>query len=463
MARKLNKSVTSERLTLSAWVYFGICILAVVNAFLDARWLVLVTVGLTLLYIALQFRNIPVKQRFAGMALFIVGAIAAYISGTFQETLIDGIARSRIFLLLFFAVAWLQVPVGKSPSLESARDAIMNQPPGRRFLGLSIGVHILGALLNVAAVGLLSPLLKDRSDEVLHRRLSVAIMHGFSSASAWSPFYIGMIVVLVAIPTITWAEIMVQGMAMAVVMILGAWLFDRLRYPRQKTAEPEQLKAAGPPLNIAKIVLLLLSLIGSVTLTLEFMDVSIPVALGLACPPFGLIWYITQRERATGIGRPLASMTHHVISGLPGLRNEALMFVAANVFGIGIASIIPTDDLSAQLDMVLPWLDARILAIIVIFLFCGFIGLHPVIVVLSLGVILSPEIIGLRDWVLGLVYLGCWGLTTMISPYSGTTLFMSRFTGVPPHVIGWKWVPYSVCFNAGLMAIFIIILRHLTL
>jgi hypothetical protein len=139
------------------------------------------------------------------------------------------------------------------------------------------------------------------------------------------------------------------------------------------------------------------------------------------------------------------------------------MFVAANVFGIGIASIIPTDDLSAQLDMVLPWLDARILAIIVIFLFCGFIGLHPVIVVLSLGVILSPEIIGLRDWVLGLVYLGCWGLTTMISPYSGTTLFMSRFTGVPSHVIGWKWVPYSVCFNAGLMAIFIIILRHLTL
>jgi MFS family permease len=83
--------------------------------------------------------------------------------------------------------------------------------------------------------------------------------------------------------------------------------------------------------------------------------------------------------------------------------------------------------------------------------------------VLSLGAILTPEIIGLRDWVLGLTYLGCWGLATMISPYSGTTLFMSRFTGVPSHIIGWKWTPYSVGFNAALMILFIVILRHATL
>ncbi len=456
--------MTSERPTLSAWVYFSICVLAIFNAFLDVRWLVLVTVGLILVYIALEFRNIPIKQRIAGTVLFTIGVISAYVSGTFQETLIDGVARSRIFLLLFFAVAWLQVPVGQSPSLKSARDAIMNQPPGRRFLGLSIGVHILGALLNVAAVGLLSPLLKDRSDEVLHRRLSVAIMHGFTSASAWSPFYIGMIVVLVAIPTITWAEIAVQGIAMAVVMILGGWLFDRLRYPRKKAASVKPAQArGGPPLKIAKTGLLLLALIGSVMLTLNLAQVSIPVALGLACPPFGLIWYLSQRERQINAIDHLGSMAGKVISGLAGLRNEALMFVAANVFGIGIESVIPTENLGSQLDAILPWLDARIIAITIVFLFCGFIGLHPVIVVLSLGAILSPEIVGLRDWVLGLVYLGCWGMTTMISPYSGTTLFMSRFTGVPSHIIGWKWTPYSVCFNAALMVAFVIILRHATL
>jgi hypothetical protein len=459
----LDNPQTSERLTLSAWIYFGICVLAIIEAFVGARWLLLITVGLIFLYLALEFRNIPVKQRIAGVALFTIGAAAAYSSGTFQETVIEGVARSRIFLLLFFSVAWLQLPVGQSPSLKSARNAIMNQPPGRRFLGLSVGVHILGALLNVAAVGLLSPILKDRSDEVLHRRLSLAIMHGFTSASAWSPFYIGMIVVLVAIPTITWEEIAVQGVVMAVVMILGAWVFDRLRYPRKKTLDATPEKVSGPPVKIGKTALLLLSLIGSVMLTLNVANVSIPVALGLACPPFALIWYFTQRERGTDRVQPLVSMIQKVITGLSNLRNEALMFVAANVFGIGVASMIPTENLSAHLDALLPWMDARIIAIAVVFLFCGFIGLHPVIVVLSLGAILSPEIIGLRDWVLGLIFLGCWGLTTMMSPYSGTTLIMSRFTGVPSHIIGWTWTPYSVCFNAALIVAFVIILRHLTL
>jgi hypothetical protein len=137
------------------------------------------------------------------------------------------------------------------------------------------------------------------------------------------------------------------------------------------------------------------------------------------------------------------------------------MFVAANVFGIG--SIIPTENIPILLDLILPLLDLRIVVLTFLLLFLGFIGLHSIIVVLSFSAILSPEIMGLRDWVLALTYLGCWGLATMGSPYSDTTLFMSRFTGISSHVIGWRWSFYSVCFNAALMDIFIITLRHATL
>ncbi|MBT3991609.1 MAG: hypothetical protein HON14_12775 [Rhodospirillaceae bacterium] len=461
--------MSSERLTPSAWIYFSVCLLAIISAFVDSSalsTLKLLTIALILLYLALQYTTIPIKQRMAGTVLLAVGLLAAFASGQFLEVLIEGVWRARIFLLLFFAVAWVQLPVGQSPSLKSARDAIMNQPPGRRFLGLSVGVHILGAVLNVAAVGLLVPLLQDRSDEVLHRRLSVAIMHGFTSASAWSPFYIGMIVVLVAIPTISWSDVALQGGGMAVVMISGGWLFDRFRYPRKKSTgaiKDVSRTTAGPPIRIFKTAMLLLSLIGLVMLTLRVTQVSIPIALGIVCPPFAFVWYVTLGDFKKDAYRRIGSMAHKVISGLASLRNEALMFVAANVFGIGIASVIPTENLTAQLDMFLPWIDARIISLTLIFLVGGLLGLHPVIIVLTLSAILPPEVLGMRDWVLGLVYLGCWGLTTMISPYSGTTLFMSRFTGVPSHIIGWKWTPYSVFFNATLMVIFIVILRHATL
>jgi len=447
----------------SAWIYFSFCVFVILDAFIKVDWIMPITVGLITIYIVLQFKDVPLPQKFAGVILLITGLIAANENGDFQETLIDGIERSRVFLLLFFAIAWLQRPVNNSPSLAIVRDAILNQPPGRRFLGLSIGIHVLGAFLNVAAVGLLSPLLKDRHDVVLHRRLCVATMHGFTSASAWSPFYIGMIVVLIAIPTVSWPQIATQGMAMAIVMILGGWLFDRLRYARDKKIKSEHIVPMQSNLAVLKTILILTLLIFIVMLILNLTNVSIPIALGLACPSFGIIWYFIQKGTYPDEVKPVTFMIKRVINGLANLRNETLMFVAANVFGLGIASVIPTENMPTLLNTVVPWLDLRIVLLTFFFLFFGFIGLHPIIVVLSFSAIFSPDMIGLRDWILALIYLGCWGLATMISPYSGTTLFMSRFTGIPSYTIGWKWSLYSVCFNAMLIDLFIIILRHGTL
>jgi len=455
--------MTRMRAVTSAWIFCILCLLIIAGTFINERWIMLITVGLIVCFIILQFKEIPIQQKFSGLALLVIGLIVANGGDNFREVLVGGIERSQIFLLLFFAIAWLQIPVNCSSSLATVRDAILNQPPGRRFLSLSIGIHILGSLLNVAAIGLMTPLLKDRGDAVLHRRLCVATMHGFTSASAWSPFYIGMIVVLIAIPTITWSEIAIQGIAMAIIMILGSWLFDRLRYPRKEPIRAEKLTSLRANNEFGKTILILTLLISAVILTLNIADVSIPVALSLTCPPFGLIWYGIQKRTHKGNDESLVDMVNRVVGGFANLRNETLMFVAANIFGLGIASTISAENLSNLLNIVAPWMDLRIILITFVFLILGFLGLHPIIVVLTFSTIFSPEVIGLRDWILALIYLGCWGLATMISPYSGTTLFMSRFTGIPSYIIGWKWSLYSVFFNAALIDLFIITLRHATL
>ena len=75
--------------------------MVVLDAFLDARWLEPFTVGLIISYILLQFRNIPIPQQLAALALVLVGLTAANENNTISEVLIDGVARSKIFLLLF--------------------------------------------------------------------------------------------------------------------------------------------------------------------------------------------------------------------------------------------------------------------------------------------------------------------------------------------------------------------------
>jgi hypothetical protein len=148
------------------------------------------------------------------------------------------------------------------------------------------------------------------------------------------------------------------------------------------------------------------------------------------------------------------------MKGLPTLRNEVLVFVAANILGVGISSAIPTQDMAAVVNAVLPWTDAKIIALILFFLFTSAIGLHPVIVVIVLSSILPPDALGMRDWVMGLTFVGVWGLSTMVSPFSGTTLFMSRVTGVPAHIIGWRWMLPTSLLNGTMIALMIIAIRH---
>ena len=69
--------------------------------------------------------------------------------------------------------------------------------------------------------------------------------------------------------------------------------------------------------------------------------------------------------------------------------------------------------------------------------------------------------LGLADWVVGLTYAGIWGLSTMVSPFSGTTLFMARITGIPAHIIGWRWMLPMVLLNGAVVAAMVIAIRHL--
>ena len=452
--------VAQQRISLSAWVYLAIAVLALVDAFVHVASLVPVTAGLIVLFIALEFRTIPIAQKIAGGGLILIGVLGAAGSDNAMTILVDGIARSRIFLLLFFAVSWLQFPVTQSPALQATRATIVNQPPGRRYLCMAGGVHIIGSVLNLAGLSLLATMVEGQKDPLLRRRLAMALINGFGSASAWSPFFIGMIVVLVAIPSLTWVDIGPLGMILTLAIISTSWAYDRLVLRSPNSADV----TAGPvPLSgtdFWRMAGILISLIVLALSIVEFTGVSIPVTLGLMGPPFALIWFSMIGPRGARFPFRARRLTKDVLSSLPSMRNEVLVFVAANIFGVGIASLIPSGDLGQAVNAALPWADAKIVAIITFFLATSAIGLHPVIIVISLTAVLPPEALDLADWVVGLTYAGTWGISTMMSPFSGTTLYMARVTGVPAHIIGWRWMLPTSVINGLVIAALVIAMRH---
>ena len=131
------------------------------------------------------------------------------------------------------------------------------------------------------------------------------------------------------------------------------------------------------------------------------------------------------------------------------------------MFGMGLSAMLPGNDLSLELNNLIPWPDLKLILLIFTMLGLSALGLHPVITVISVSAIFPPSSINIEPVVIALTYLGCWGLSTSISPFSGTTLFMSRVTGEPAHVVGWLWMPKMAVSGAIIVACSVILFRQL--
>ena len=446
----------------SSWIYLTIAGLAVVNVVVDWDGAAPLSAGLVILFLVIELPKSPATPRAIGLTLIGLGLIAAAYGGDLMTTALDGFSRSRTFLLLFFAVSWLQIPARESPSLQAAREMITSQPPGRRFLAVALGVHTLGAVLNLAGLSLVATMIEKKMDGTLRKRLTTALMLGFTSASCWSPFYVSMTVVLTAIPGLQWIKVAPFGFAIAMVAIAGGWIYDRLiwrRISKRATDAPAKLSAEQRKNTMGILGVLGVLVVGLV----EVAGVSIPVALGLIAPPFSLIWVAAMAPSAFARRARMGDLIGRVVNGLPDLRNEVLVFVGATVFGVGIATLIPAADLSEFLNTWVPSIDMRLAILTFGICALGMIGMHPVIVVILIGEVLPPEVLGVPDWIMGLALLGVWGLSTMINPFSATTLYLARVGGGSGYTMAWRWNPPFVFIATGVVTAGVVALRHLAM
>ncbi|MDF1592372.1 MAG: hypothetical protein P1P89_12725 [Desulfobacterales bacterium] len=149
----------------------------------------------------------------------------------------------------------------------------------------------------------------------------MALIQGFTSASCWSPFYVGMIVVLFAIPTLKWSDVAPSGAMLALTLIMTGWLYDRYAV-RQSTLPAENpAKPELSALKFSQAIHILILLVASVMTIFELTGVAIPVTLGLVSPPFAIIWFVLIEFQPRTTIRRGVELTGKVVGGLPSLRN----------------------------------------------------------------------------------------------------------------------------------------------
>ena len=450
-------TATAARKGLSSALYLALC-LATISHFVLGAPSDLRPVGAALLvYLLLE---VWVASRLIlGSAAVLVALGLLARGGDITALLVEAGVRTLPFLVLFLAVLCLQGPALASPTLRAIGGYVAAQPPGRRFAGMALAGHLLGAVLNVAGLLLVLSLRDPKLAPRDQMRLTAGAMRGFGAAAAWSPLFVAMSVVLAALPSLSWLEIAWRSGLVAAAILLLAWAWNRIERGRGISA-PVPPPARLAPGTMARAVLILAALFVPVIWLFEAHGLAIPIALGLVAPVMAGLWEGVQAP-AGARGAAVAGRAHAVFQGLPGLRNEAILFFAANTFGLGLSAALDPE-LLARLSEALPGAGLSIPILIMAGLAIAGLGVHPIVIVVAVGTVLSPELLHLSDMETALSLLVIWGMGAIMSPFSGTVLQVARLTNCSPFRVAWGWnARFSLAIGLPVSAVVYIVARLL--
>jgi len=407
-------------------LFLAAAAIATIGILLGLRDVVNVALLPMMLFLLLELRSMPVLQAGSAVALLGIGVTMLTLHGGLVDGLLAGGRGAMELLLLFAGVTFMQYPALHSPSMRHLSAAVANQSPGRRYLSLSLSAHTLGSLINLAALALLTGTLQRPMPQDTRTRMVAAITRGFATAANWSPFFIGVTVILAMVPQLRWSELAPWGFGLALVQLITGFVWDRLRH-RHRSMQPTGTPLAGAAGALRRVVPLAL-LLGAIPIGAELLHLPMSVVIVLTVPPISLLWQLVLLRAAPPQAEAgdLAGMMRRVIVGLAGMRTEVLMFLGANVLGQGTSRLFEGPQLAGWLQSA--GLTGEVAIALLLTCMTGFaaLGVHPVVLVVLVGQAISPQAVHIAPSTLALIMAATWSLGVSVSPLSGLTLYVSR-------------------------------------
>lgn len=435
-----------------AWLYMAMVALTVSDQLFALPHARDLATGLLLVFVLIEARHVPRMHQLASLTLLAIALVTAFVRGEVIETIIGGLSRTLPFVLVLGSVGWLQAAAGQSPSVITLRELLSRLGPGKRFAALDTAAHFLGSGFNLAAVALLAPMFsQEPSSTQTGMRLRCAVLWGFGSATCWSPFFVGTAAVLTSVPEVSWLEVLPYGVLIAVYFLSSATLYDR--FVRRKATRaavqggPALKEFSKPSLNsFAALIVLFLATFSLV----DLIGLPLTVSIAIVAPLYSLGWLLVVHGWR-GHGK-IAGTANAVLSGLSKMRSETTLFVSANIFGYAMAELAASE---AQMVEALlsfhPPVFLAVLGSLLAYLAVSALGVHPVVSLVIFTTVINPTELAFPTPLLVATMMALWGVGTSVSPFSGTSLYMSQLSSTSSFRIAWRWNgPYFLWLTLGL-------------
>lgn len=429
----------------------GVLLTAIANEYAQAAWLGAASSLLAAATVAVAVVRGDRSQRiFALIGLGLVAWSAAALPG-WRAATATALGRGGLVIALFTALTCLRGAAMRSPGIIACGRFLARQPPGRRYVALSIGGHLFGLVLMYGAIALLGSLAAEstrgdpdpRLGAQRTRRMMVAIQRGLASTLCWSPLGFSMIITLAVVPGARWSEAVAWCLISAALLLVGGWALDTAFKPRLKVPPAVRPPETERWLTALRPLLVLLAVVmAGVAALWKLTGVEIIGAVMTVVPLAAILWVALQPP-AAGDSRLRSSGRHvawFVGQELPAYRGQVvLLFMAGFIGSLGAALLVPMAraqgfDLSAVSPMLL------LAAMVWVIPLTGQIGMNPILAVSLLVPLLpAPEAMGLSPVPLVVAITGGWALSATTSPFTASVLLAASIGGVSPQRAGIGW------------------------
>lgn len=422
--------------------------------------------GALLFYLALEGRAVHRGGRMIlALALGSAGATLAWHPAP-VALLGRALVEAAAIIGLFVALGFLRQAAETSALVQACGQSMVRQPPGRRYLVLTLGSHLIALVLNFGVLPLLGTMVvRGNTPEaaggdphivaIRKQRMLSAILRGFAVMTVWSPLSVSFAVVQNAVHGIAWWQLLpLQGGLTALLLLLG-WGLDRRAF-----APVANLPGVGGPTDwrpLGRMAALVAAIVAASILVAELFSLRLVVGAMIVVPPAGLLWLAIQHRSvpiaAVDLGRRLAL-------SLPAFRDEVAMLGGSMFLGIVAVAFVPPGETARLIEalglppvlliVLLPWMVMLLAQI----------GVSQIVTVTILGGALSElDRFGIPPLVLASGLMGAWALSACSTPVGAAVLTIARVGGVAVRLVAHEWNGRFVLSGALILAVWLVALR----
>ncbi|ORE89912.1 hypothetical protein [Aurantimonas sp. 22II-16-19i] len=384
------------------------------------------------------------RKAFVAIGLILAGLTVALLDD-WPEVFAQAAAQGAFIATFFIALASLRTPASASPAIERCGQYLASQPPGKRYMALTIGGHLFALILNYGAITLLGGLTEAIAGreknaeirEIRNRRMLLAVQRGLCASLCWSPLAFATAITTSVVAGSSWGGTAPYAILFALVFLVTGWALDTLYKPTLSAPPPARQTPIGSIRDLAPLLTLLVLLFAGVGILEYLTGLRIIAVVMLFVPVISIGWIAAESGSAAETLRRLQRLS---LVEFPSYRSELVLLVMAGIIGTLGAALIQPLTVGHALDLsgVPVWLV--LVAPVWIIPLLGQLGMNPILSVSMLAPLLpAPASLGLPPNLFVAAVTAGWALAGATSPFTATTLLVGRLGHVSALTVGLVW------------------------